>query len=99
MKFTELNYHTDKIHYMIHAIFDNNGNEDADIRIEYIRDCHYKVELTDADESYNATVLIDIGNYSAVCKVIPEDGTCDDSYFVFQYQQNIPMHYEIIYCQ
>ncbi len=106
MKFEELHFTTDKIHYMIHAIFENQDHDEDEVTIEYLDKNHYKVSLVDVeateligDPSYNCTVTIDIGRYSAVCKVIPEDKTCDESYFVFQYTQNIPMHFEIIYCQ
>lgn len=104
MRFDELHYRTDKIHYMIHAIFENQDHEADEVVIEYLYKDHYKVRLTDVeatellgDTSYNCTVNIAIGQYSAVCEVVPDDRMCDESYFVFQYQQNMPMHFEIIY--
>ena len=92
-------YHPEmnKLHYMIHEIFANNDNEDCVIDIDELNENHVTVNLVDMnDASYNCKVEIDIGHYSAVCRVLPEDHFCDDSYFVFQYNQTIPMHYEII---
>ena len=97
MKFKELQYKSDRIHYMLHTIFENQDLEEDDIIIEYLYKDHYKVTLIDTDASYNCTVNIAIGQYSAVCEVLPDDKMCDESYFIFQYQQSIPMHYEIIY--
>ena len=104
MKFEELRYRTDKIHYMIHTIFENQDHEEDEVTIEYEFKDHYKVKLVDieatellGDARYNCTVNIAIGQYSAVCEVVPHDPACDESYFIFQYQQNIPMHFEIIY--
>ena len=89
---------------MIHAIFDNSDNEESEVIIEKIDEDHYSVRLVDTistelldDDRYNATVNIAIGRFSAVCEVLPDDKMCDPSYFIFQYNQNIPMHYEIIY--
>ena len=104
MKFKELQYKSDKVHYMLHTIFENQDHEEDDVTIEYLYKDHYKVTLIDTeatellgDTSYNCTVNIAIGQYSAICEVLPDDKMCDESYFVFQYQQTIPMHCEIIY--
>jgi len=103
MKFEELHRMTDKVHYMIYEIFCNQDHEEDEVTIEYLYKDHYRVRLVDVeatellgDTSYNCTVNIAIGFYSAVCEVVPDDRMCDESYFVFQYRQNIPMHYEII---
>lgn len=104
LRFKNLQYKTDKVHYMIHAMFDGNDCDDDEVAITKIDDCHYDVKIVDViatencdDDRYNATVHIAIGQYSAVCEILPDDRMCDPSYFVFQYQQTIPMHYEIIY--
>jgi len=104
LRFRELQHETNKIHYMIHTMFDNNDCDDDEIVIKQLDDTHYTVRVVDLvatelnnDNSYNCTVNIAIGQYSAVCEVLPDDRMCDPSYFIFQYQQVIPMHYEIIY--
>lgn len=101
MKFKHLKASTDKIHYMIHAIFENNDKEEDEVLIEYLYEGHYRVRLVDVlntellgDNSYNCTVNISIGDNIAVCEVLPDDKMCDESYFVFQYKQSIPMHFE-----
>ena len=99
IKFSNLHPETDKLHYMIHEIFSNNDNEGCIVDIDELTEHHYTVNLIDpnhCDKSFDCKVEIDIGTYSAVCKVLPVDHMCDDSYFVFQYRQTIPMHYEII---
>ena len=104
MRFNELHYRTDKIHYMIHSIFENQDHDEDEITIEYLDKDHYKVSLVDieatelfGDTTYNCTVNIAIGKYSAICEVLPVDRMCDESYYIFQYQQNIPMHFESMY--
>ena len=104
MKFKDLKASTDKIHYMINAIFENNDHEEDEILIEYLYEGHYKVRLVDilstellVDDRYNCTVNIAIGDKIAVCEVLPDDKICDESYFVFQYNQSIPMHFESLY--
>ena len=104
MKFKELQYKSDKVHYMLHTIFENQDHEEDEIRIEYLFKDHYKVTLKDVeatellgDDRYNCEVNISIGQYSAICEIVPTDPCCDESYFVFQFTQAIPMHYEIIY--
>jgi hypothetical protein len=103
MQYKDLQHKTDKIHYMIFAIFENQDMEEHEVQIEYLDKEHYKVKLTDVkatellgDTRYNCTVNISIGRYSAVCEILPDDPMCDESYFIFQYTQNVPMHYEII---
>lgn len=104
MQYNELQYKTDKIHYMIHVIFENQDCEEDEVTIQYLDKDHYKVRIVDvlATENcncsdYNCTVNIAIGQYSAVCEVLPDDPMCDESYFIFQYQQKLPMHFESIY--
>lgn len=103
MRFKDLDPATNKLHYMIHEIFCNNDNEECLVEIDELSEHHYTVNLIDViatemynDPSYNCKVEIDIGTYTAVCRVLPVDHFCDDCYFVFQYRQHIPMHYEII---
>lgn len=103
MKFQDLESSTNKLHYMIHAIFENEDFQDDVITIEKqerdelsIYD-KYKVRLIDEDPSYNTTVYIYISEDEAICEIYPDDRMCDDSRWIFNYQQNIPMHYEISY--
>lgn len=98
-KFSNLHPESVKLHYMIHEIFSNNDNEDCIVDIDELNENHLTVNLVDVnhcDSSFDCKVEIDIGQYSAVCRVLPVDRMCDPSYFVFQYKQSIPMHYEII---
>jgi len=98
MKIKELSSKTNKVHYMLRAIFDNEDFDQDIIEIAKITPNHFYAKLIDDDPTFCCDVEIVILDNLAKCHIMPADHFCDESVFTFKYSQNIPMYYEIAYC-
>ena len=101
MKFSELKYHEDKLHYMLHFMYADtlDEGEELEIKIEQVDPYSYLVSVDALDDpmaySIHSKMNIAIGEYSAIVDVYETTG--DPLYAVFQYHQPIPFHCEYIH--